>query len=93
MILKESRVWAMPIYRYEVKGDGAGCEHCRDGFEVLQSIDDAALAKCPECGAAVVKTPSAPSVGRSQSGLDDRAKSAGFSKLKRLGKGEYEKQY
>ena len=27
------------------------------------------------------------------SNLDDRAKAAGFTKLKRLGKGEYERQY
>ena len=84
---------AMPFYRYEEKEDGAGCAHCHDGFDVLQSINAVPLAKCPECGAAVVKTPVAPSVGRSQTGLDDRAKAAGFSKLKRLGKGEYEKQY
>ena len=35
----------------------------------------------------------APAIGRSISSLDNRAKAAGFSKLKRLGKGEYEKQY
>ena len=36
---------------------------------------------------------SAPSVGASQSNFDDRAKNAGFHKLQKLGKGEYEKQY
>ena len=36
---------------------------------------------------------SAAAVGFSQSNLDDRAKAAGFTKLKRLGKGEYERQY
>jgi hypothetical protein len=41
----------------------------------------------------VVKVVSRPAVGGSSSGFDDRAKSAGFHKLKRLGKGEYEKQY
>jgi hypothetical protein len=35
----------------------------------------------------------APAIGRSKSKLDDRAKSAGFTKLKRIGKGEYEKMY
>jgi hypothetical protein len=29
--------------------------------------------------------------GRSRSGLDDRAGAAGFHKLKRAGRGEYEK--
>jgi len=35
----------------------------------------------------------APAIGRSISSLDTRAKAAGFTKLKKLGKGEYEKQY
>ncbi|MGI5869357.1 MAG: FmdB family zinc ribbon protein [Kiritimatiellia bacterium] len=83
----------MPIYRYESKKPSAGCPRCRDGFEVVQSIKDAALTTCPACGGAIVKTPVAAAVGRSQSNFDDRAKSAGFSKLKRLGKGEYERQY
>ena len=83
----------MPIYRYESKKPAAGCEHCRKGFEVTQSIQDAALTACPDCGGSIVKTPVVAAVGRSQANFDDRAKSAGFSKLKRLGKGEYEKQY
>lgn len=36
---------------------------------------------------------SAAAVGESKSDLDTRAKAAGFKKLKRLGKGEYEKMY
>ena len=83
----------MPVYRYEVKTGVTGCAHCNDGFEVTQSINDARLAQCPECGAMIVKTPVAPTLGRSEAALDDRAKSAGFSKLKRLGTGEYEKHY
>lgn len=83
----------MPIYRYESKSPTLGCPTCQEGFEITQSIHDAALTHCPDCGAAVVKTPVIAAVGRSQSCLDDRAKAAGFSKLKRLGKGEYEKQY
>ena len=83
----------MPVYRYESKEGVAGCAHCRDGFEVVQSINEKRLEKCPECGCRIVKTPVVTTLGRSQAGLDDRAKAAGFSKLKRLGKGEYEKQY
>jgi len=37
----------MPIYEY--KADGEGCEHCRDGFEVRQSISAKPLSKCPKC--------------------------------------------
>ena len=83
----------MPVYRYEAKKGLAGCEHCHEGFETVQSINDKPLTKCPKCGGAVLKTPVAAQIGRSISKLDDRAKQAGFTKLKRLGKGEYEKQY
>ena len=51
------------------------------------------MTECPLCGAPVYKRISAPAIGRSASSLDDRAKNAGFTKLKRLGKGEFEKQY
>jgi len=84
---------AMPIYEYEAKELKRGCDHCESGFQVLQRISDDALEACPECGCELIKLISAPSVGESKSGLDDRAKGAGFQKYKRLGKGEYEKQY
>jgi len=85
---------AMPIYEY-IAGDPdqQGCDHCRKGFEQLQRMSDQPLAQCPRCGAPVIKVISAPAVGRSESGYDHRAKAAGFHKLKRLGKGEYEKKY
>lgn len=84
----------MPIYEYIPKNPAAAsCERCRDGFEVLQRIADPHLEKCPHCGAPVERAISAPALGRSVSSLDDRARAAGFTKLKRLGKGEYEKQY
>ena len=51
------------------------------------------LSACPDCGSRVERVPAAAAVGFSQSNLDDRAKAAGFTKLKRLGKGEYERQY
>jgi hypothetical protein len=41
----------------------------------------------------VVRALSTPSVGASKSGLDQRAKSSGFIKYEKLGKGEYEKKY
>ena len=84
----------MHIYEYIPKDpEKASCPHCRDGFETMQRIADPHLEKCPQCGAPIVRAISAPSLGRSVSSLDDRAKAAGFTKLKRLGKGEYEKQY
>ncbi len=83
----------MPIYCYERDETSPGCDRCRAGFEELQRLSDPALAKCPVCGGPVHRVISPPNIGLSVSCLDDRAKSAGFSKLKRLGKGEYEKVY
>ncbi|MBL7116002.1 MAG: zinc ribbon domain-containing protein [Kiritimatiellae bacterium] len=83
----------MPIYEYQANDDAHACNRCKNGFEHLHRTTEAPLTQCPECGALVHKLISAPSVGSSASGLDDRAKNAGFHKLKKLGKGEYEKQY
>lgn len=84
----------MPIYEYKQKEDSpGGCRHCREGFDVFQPISSPALDCCPCCGGPVLKQISACSVGKSASSLDDRAKNAGFTKLKKLGKGEYERQY
>lgn len=83
----------MPIYEYMASNSKKSCEHCVESFEELQPLSDDSLTHCPECGNPVTKQISAPSVGGSKSGFDDRAKNAGFSKLKKLGSGEYEKQY
>ncbi|MDA0577719.1 MAG: zinc ribbon domain-containing protein [Verrucomicrobia bacterium] len=83
----------MPIYEYKAKSATQSCPHCGAGFDLLQKLADPPLAICPQCGAPVSKQISAPAVGGSKSALDDRAKAAGFHKLKKLGKGEYEKQY
>ena len=83
----------MPIYEYQAAEGARGCPFCANGFERMQTLSEPKLEKCPECGAPVVRVISAPSLGRSASSLDARAKAAGFTKLKRLGKGEYEKQY
>jgi hypothetical protein len=42
---------------------------------------------------AITKLISAPAIGSSKAGFDDRAKASGFHKLKKLGTGEYEKLY
>ena len=83
----------MPVYDYLATDPAKGCPKCAEGFEVVQSIRDPKLETCPSCGAPVCKRIVAPAIGRSKSKLDDRAKAAGFTKLKRLGKGEYEKMY
>jgi putative FmdB family regulatory protein len=83
----------MPIREYMATDPAASCDYCRDGFELVEQIDALSVAVCPECGSNVGRQISAPRIKTSESGLDDRAKSAGFKKLKRLGKGEYEQQY
>ena len=83
----------MPIYEYKAVSRKDSCSQCRDGFDCLRNLSDPPLTHCPSCGGAITKLISAPAVGGSKSGFDDRAKSAGFHKLKKLGKGEYEKQY
>ena len=40
----------MPMYVYEAKS--GGCAKCASpGFEVMQSLNDAKLTQCPDCGA------------------------------------------
>ena len=83
----------MPVYDYEAKEQKKSCPYCKDGFEFVQSIKDDRLTECPECGNPITKLITAPAIGRSKSMLDDRAKSAGFKKLKKISTGEYEKMY
>ncbi|MEI7899692.1 MAG: FmdB family zinc ribbon protein [bacterium] len=83
----------MPVYDYEAVSPENSCAQCAKGFETVQSIRDERLRICPACKAPVRRVISAPAIGRSKAKLDDRAKSAGFTKLKRIGKGEYEKMY
>jgi putative FmdB family regulatory protein len=83
----------MPTYEYEAIESARSCSRCVGGFQLFRSLRDPPVTACPDCGAPVRKRICAPAIGRSISSLDNRAKAAGFSKLKRLGKGEYEKQY
>lgn len=82
-----------PIYEYRAVSPKQCCPHCRDGYETLETVTAPPSTVCPKCGSPVQRILSAPSIGLSRSGLDDRAKNAGFSKLRRLGSGEYEKEY
>jgi len=83
----------MPVYDYEAASPEKSCPYCVNGFETVQSISDPHLSACPKCGQPIRRVITAPAIGRSKTKLDDRAKAAGFTKLKRLGKGEYEKMY
>jgi putative FmdB family regulatory protein len=83
----------MPIYVYEAKDADQGCEKCKSGFEITQSIKDDKLTRCPDCGAEIFRVIQAPGLGRSKTDLHYRAKRAGFNCLKKVEKGEYEKMY
>lgn len=83
----------MPIREYTAVDPAKSCKQCKPGFEHIEAMDAEPLASCPDCGNAVHRTISAPSIGGSQSDLDQRAKNAGFTKYGKLGKGEYEKKY
>lgn len=77
----------MPIYEYE-------CQSCGKRTEVLQRMDEAPLAACPQCGGEVKKLVSAPAVQFKGSGwyVTDYAgkKSGGGSETKSEAKGEGE---
>ncbi|MBQ1345384.1 MAG: zinc ribbon domain-containing protein [Kiritimatiellae bacterium] len=83
----------MPTYVYEAQEPAKGCTRCAQGFEIVQSINDPHLTRCPDCGAAVYRVMQPPGLGHSKTDLHYRAKRAGFHSMKRIGKGEYEKMY
>jgi putative FmdB family regulatory protein len=45
----------MPIYEYEFTNSSKGCPKCRQRFEIIQSVEDKPLSKCPECGGKIKK--------------------------------------
>ncbi len=79
----------MPIYQY--KAETEGCDYCRNGFELFQTMKEDPLAKCPRCGAPVKKCPSLIGKGGVPTLSDGNLRDKGFTKLKRRGDGTYEK--
>lgn len=81
----------MPIYEYELcEGD---CRVCGGRFSLQRPLSRPALTKCPLCRKPVrkvVSTVNSPMKLKPLSIAD--AKNAGFTVLKRVGKGEYERQ-
>jgi putative FmdB family regulatory protein len=81
----------MPLYEYELC-DGS-CTACGGKFTLRRPINAPELKKCPACRKPVrkiISTFSTPVHAKPLSISD--AKKAGFTVLKRLGKGEYERQ-
>lgn len=83
----------MPVYDYRAQNTHDSCPYCCSGFEIMRRLADPPLTHCPKCNAPIIKIISAPALGRSESKLDDRAKAAGFHKLKRVDQGAFEKLY
>ncbi len=84
----------MPTYEYRARTDD-GCEHCRERFEVQQSMKDEPLVKCPRCGAPVERMISLCAVSTAQSSKsmlsDKNLKQKGFTKLVNEGGGKFRK--
>lgn len=81
----------MPIYEYELcEGD---CNVCHGRFTLNRPIGREALEKCPLCRKPVRKilsTFNTPKITKPVSITD--AKKAGFTVLKKVSHGEYERQ-
>jgi hypothetical protein len=70
------------------------CRLCGDGFEHAQPAATPDLAACPTCGQPVRRGPPARANSPQLSAplSVSRAKDAGFTVLKRISSGEFEKQ-
>jgi len=78
----------MPLYEYELcEGD---CVVCGGKFTLRRPLSAAPLTQCPACKKPVRRVWSTFNSPRTVSISD--AKKAGFTVLKRVGKGEYERQ-
>jgi putative FmdB family regulatory protein len=81
----------MPIYEYELC-DG-NCAACGGRFSLRRPLSAAPLTACPACKKPVRKVFSNFSSPQKLKPLSvSDAKKAGFTVLKRVSKGEYEKQ-
>jgi putative FmdB family regulatory protein len=81
----------MPIYEYRPVKDSS-CTFCSKGFELLRKISDPDINVCSECGAAVERVLSAPSLAKSDTSLDPaNVEKHGFTQYRKSGKGVYEK--
>ncbi len=81
----------MPLYEYELCE--GGCAACGGRFTLRRPLSAKPLTHCPACKKPVRKIISSfntPTITKPVSISD--AKKAGFSVLKRVNKGEYERQ-
>ena len=81
----------MPLYEYELRQ--GSCAACGGRFTLRRPMSAVELTACPACRKPVrrlISLPNVPRITRPVSHID--AKKAGFTVLKRIGKGEYERQ-
>lgn len=81
----------MPLYEYELcEGE---CKACGGKFTLRRPLSAAPLTHCPACKKAVHKVISTFNSPMKLKPLSvSEAKNAGFTVLKRVNKGEYERQ-
>lgn len=81
----------MPFYVYRPI-TSTQCEHCEEGFEHLQKLDDDLLLYCPECSAPVERVISAANLASPSPSLkEDNIEKHGFTQYRKVEKGVYEK--
>jgi putative FmdB family regulatory protein len=83
----------MPLYEYEVCDGQNGCKICGGKFTLRRPVNAPPVSLCPLCKRPVRKLISqfsSPTKLKPLSVSD--AKNAGFTVLKRVSKGEYERQ-
>jgi putative FmdB family regulatory protein len=81
----------MPIYEYKPAGE-AHCDHCRDGFDVLQKLSESTLEACPECSAPIERVISAPMLSTGTPSMSEsNIEKHGFTQYRKVEKGVYEK--
>lgn len=81
----------MPLYEYELCS--GSCTACGGRFTLRRPLSAAELTQCPGCRKPVrkiISTFNSPKIMKPLSVTD--AKKAGFTVLKRVNKGEYERQ-
>jgi putative FmdB family regulatory protein len=78
----------MPLYEYE-PSEG-GCKVCGGKFTLQRPLSAAPLTRCPACKKPIRKVFSSFNSPKALSISD--AKKAGFTVLKKVSKGEYERQ-
>ena len=91
-MVRKTFIETMPLYEYELC-DGDECKACGGRFTLRRPLSAPELKQCPACRKPVrklISTFNSP-VKLKPVSISD-AKKAGFTVLKRVNKGEYERQ-